>query len=582
MMGALLGFLVTACGGGSDASPTNDKVLTISKLGTGTGSVTSSPSGIACGSDCKEPYNPGTVVALTATPDPSSKFSGWSGDADCSDGSVTMSTDIACTATFDKEGTPPPTTSLFFQSGSISALDPADPAAPPVVIESAATQEAQGILHGTIDFTNQKITGIHTRTIIYANIDDGKLYKIDTSKPPVPVQVSNETGGAAFCDPHGAENEPDLSDHGKSVYIYQVPGNDGSCFTTDDVWKMVRLNMTASDSPITAKPIVTVLNDTSTGAIIGFLAFEGNKLVGCDQNFLNCSDVLSFTTDAEELGSNFSGDVILLVDDKLFHYDESTGVLSPPLHFLGASLGAFSDGDGTNLYFEDGNKIFKLPMDGSANASLFQTEPPGNTIEEITVTPNNVVYTTTTNSVLPETTLKVASKSGGAATDLIPATTDTLSIFTFIAGDSIYYDRASSTTHTRGVIKDDGTGNVEIPNAGWLGLTGSTILLDDGIVIEKMIWAEGCSFDFPFCAGATLKSIDAATQSGELVLGTIPSDIQGIGFFGLFGSVGGILGSGPATAGLFENDIFFVNPDQANSLKRITTTPDFSELPIGE
>jgi len=304
MMGALLGFLVTACGGSSDGG-TNKKNLTILKSGMGSGIVISSPSGINCGSDCKKLYDDGTVVALTASADSGSKFSGWSGNADCVDGSVIMSTDITCTATFDKEGTPPSTTSLFFQSGSISALDPADPAAPPVVIESAATQEAQGILHGTIDFTNQKITGIHTRTIIYANIDDGKLYKIDTSKPPVPVQVSNETGGAAFCDPHGAENEPDLSDHGKSVYIYQVPGNDGSCFTTDDVWKMVRLNMTASDSPITAKPIVTVLNDTSTGATIGFLAFEGNKLVRCDQNFLNCSDVLSFTTDVEELGFGF-------------------------------------------------------------------------------------------------------------------------------------------------------------------------------------------------------------------------------------------------------------------------------------
>ena len=40
--------------------------LTVTKGGTGTGIVTSSPAGISCGSDCTEPYNAGTSVTLTA------------------------------------------------------------------------------------------------------------------------------------------------------------------------------------------------------------------------------------------------------------------------------------------------------------------------------------------------------------------------------------------------------------------------------------------------------------------------------------------------------------------------------------
>ncbi|MCP4247278.1 MAG: hypothetical protein GY778_09550, partial [bacterium] len=74
--------------------------LTVTKTGTGSGTVTSSPPGIDCGSDCTEDYPQGTIVGLTATPDAGSFFNGWSGDADCSDGQVTMNGDRDCTAVF--------------------------------------------------------------------------------------------------------------------------------------------------------------------------------------------------------------------------------------------------------------------------------------------------------------------------------------------------------------------------------------------------------------------------------------------------------------------------------------------------
>ncbi len=84
-----------------DTSTPNQHTLTVSKAGTGTGTVTSSPTGISCGADCTEDYNENTAVTLTPTPDAGSTFTGWSGDADCSDGSVTMDAAKTCTATFD-------------------------------------------------------------------------------------------------------------------------------------------------------------------------------------------------------------------------------------------------------------------------------------------------------------------------------------------------------------------------------------------------------------------------------------------------------------------------------------------------
>jgi hypothetical protein len=72
----------------------------VSTTGTGSGTVTSSPSGISCGADCSESYASGTSVTLTATPAAGSTFAGWSGDADCSDGSLTMNANRFCTAIF--------------------------------------------------------------------------------------------------------------------------------------------------------------------------------------------------------------------------------------------------------------------------------------------------------------------------------------------------------------------------------------------------------------------------------------------------------------------------------------------------
>ena len=89
--------------------PPTQHSLRVTKTGTGGGTVRSSPSGINCGADCSQDYNDGTVVALTATPNSGSEFTGWSGDADCSDGRVTMDSDITCTAAFARIPIPAPT-----------------------------------------------------------------------------------------------------------------------------------------------------------------------------------------------------------------------------------------------------------------------------------------------------------------------------------------------------------------------------------------------------------------------------------------------------------------------------------------
>ncbi|MDP3874955.1 MAG: hypothetical protein Q8Q22_00325, partial [bacterium] len=74
----------------------------VSKSGTGSGTVTSVPAGIDCGSSCSASYTDGTSVTLTATPSAGSTFTSWAG-ACTGTGSCTISMTAAraVTATFN-------------------------------------------------------------------------------------------------------------------------------------------------------------------------------------------------------------------------------------------------------------------------------------------------------------------------------------------------------------------------------------------------------------------------------------------------------------------------------------------------
>lgn len=81
--------------------------LTVSKAGPGTGSLTSTPTGINCGSTCSATFNHGTTVTLTPTADSGFAFGGWSGDCTGSAAcNVSMTQARAVTATFDDVAAP--------------------------------------------------------------------------------------------------------------------------------------------------------------------------------------------------------------------------------------------------------------------------------------------------------------------------------------------------------------------------------------------------------------------------------------------------------------------------------------------
>jgi len=128
--------------------------LSILKQGIGTGDVSSIPSGISCGLSCSAQFPLDQLVMLSATPSAGgSIFSGWSGDADCSDGIVTLSADMSCTATFNLCDSA--SIAMTGSSGPFASINAAYVAAYPTdTIRIIASNQQEGdLVFGSKDLT---------------------------------------------------------------------------------------------------------------------------------------------------------------------------------------------------------------------------------------------------------------------------------------------------------------------------------------------------------------------------------------------------------------------------------------------
>jgi hypothetical protein len=116
--------------GGCVAGTSAGHTLTVSRNGSGTGTVTSSPAGINCGTTCSAFYSEGTTVTLTPTADAGSSFTGWSGACSGTGACiVTMDQARSVTATFDLIPVVPPSHTLTVAkngtgSGTVTSAPP--------------------------------------------------------------------------------------------------------------------------------------------------------------------------------------------------------------------------------------------------------------------------------------------------------------------------------------------------------------------------------------------------------------------------------------------------------------------------
>ncbi len=82
--------------------------LVVTRVGTGRGSISSSPAGLGCRAACSGLFADGATVTLSATAGPSSLFRGWSGDCHGTGACVvSMTGGHSVTATFQRPLAPP-------------------------------------------------------------------------------------------------------------------------------------------------------------------------------------------------------------------------------------------------------------------------------------------------------------------------------------------------------------------------------------------------------------------------------------------------------------------------------------------
>lgn len=347
--------------------------LAVTKSGTGSGTVTSSPAGINCGVDCSEAYASGTLVTLTATADIGSTFSSWSGDADCSDGQITMNASKTCTATFN------PDTVQILASGLIAPHGIAGDISDIFWIELPAPDGRIGRVSKNGDNQTSLASGLLTNAVPepHLALDDFDIYfvegltkvmKISKSGGP-PVTILDLINFPDFASLFNINN---ITVDGTNIYL-----------KIDD--QIIKFPKAGGQPVLLAAPPSSFIVDFSPGlAVDGTHVYWSDASVGeIGKIAIDGSDGQVITTLAS--GLNNPGHIVL--DSTHVYWIEETGGVLRKVPKNGGTIITLLSGltnphaltvDDTHVYWTEGDlldilgsgAIKKMPKDGGSPVTV--------------------------------------------------------------------------------------------------------------------------------------------------------------------------------------------------------------------
>ncbi|MDO8947551.1 MAG: choice-of-anchor Q domain-containing protein, partial [Desulfocapsaceae bacterium] len=287
----------------------NTYLLSVTKDGTGSGSVASSPVGIDCGSDCSQVYDYNTLLTLSATPESGSTFAGWSGACtgteDCD---VTVDQIRSVTATFtlnqytvtaNAAGTGSGT--VASDAGSISFTYPAQNSGISSTLDhgSTITLTATAGTGSTVTWSGCAATGgtETAATCSFSSLDSAKTVTATFTLNQYTVTanaagngsgtVASDTGGISFTYPAESSGISSLLDHGSAITLTATAKTGSTvawsgCTTTGGTTTAATCSFTSLDSAKTVTATFTL--DTYSLSIL----LEGNGTVTSDPTGIDC------------------------------------------------------------------------------------------------------------------------------------------------------------------------------------------------------------------------------------------------------------------------------------------------------
>jgi hypothetical protein len=165
-------------------APGATATLSVTKSGTGAGTVTSSPGGVACGTDCTETVVVGTRVTLTATANAGSVFTGWSG---------ACSGTAACVVTVNAATT----VTAAFNGSPVSSPPPPPPGVPNAPANLSVAQKVADTTGVTFMVTWPTASGATSYSYGAAFVDGTHQQQGTVTSPSLQLKMPYYDTGAA-------------------------------------------------------------------------------------------------------------------------------------------------------------------------------------------------------------------------------------------------------------------------------------------------------------------------------------------------------------------------------------------------
>lgn len=451
-------------------------------------------------------------------------------------------------------------------------------------------------LFNTADFNAFGANNIQTGALLYVNGQRFKKVQANGATLFGASLVSSESQADHLCE--AAQPLTIRALLSNAEIKYQLPGTDGICNNADDVYRRIKLNMQATDTPqsISATEFAALdivdQNDQvkwrlakNSGKIIRYNAAMGNPATLWDGQTQGWNKITSLELSLVSISADGVNDVLQLEvngikngtankEQLLYVLNNGTGLLSAPIYAVSltnkpagklfASGFELIGNQGGQQYFSvNDSDVIRFP-DAGGTASIV-----ANGITDVVgMTPNHLIFTRASGNTL---SLKAQDLSSTSAPATLKTATN-LSDYT-LSRDRVFFNQTSGSpaqSYSAGSIKLDGSGEVAFNNAKWVGygvnnnIRTATALPN----ASSLLLAQNISLDSNGnWSGGTLAAVSAS--SGQIVsnLGAAPAQVSRYSFVSVDYS-GALLGYGYSSDGKLQ---YLLSANQAGQVVKVAT-----------